>query len=316
MQNKSSSSQNNSYVKQNIDSDNLNLGFSASRLLTCKYCKLEFNLSNRIPLNLYCGHTFCDSCISKSADTICFICKEPYIRKPAKNHDLIQMLEELDKMNKKQAIAEESSDRLQSGIYSKELFSGENSDFVKKENVSSYYKGEYKDNKKHGYGKYFWASGAYYEGEFKDNYLHGYGKHVWADGNIYEGMFKEDKPNGFGRLIISSGGVYEGEWKDEQKNGTGKYIFTGGSVFLGEWRDDKKNGIGKYVWADGDVFEGEYKDNNKNGVGRQVWTDGNVYEGEYIDDKKHGIGKLVNEDGDTYEGEYIDDKRTGIGKYV
>lgn len=32
-----------------------------------------------------------------------------------------------------------------------------------------YYKGEYKNDLKHGYGEYKWASGNIYKGEYKDD---------------------------------------------------------------------------------------------------------------------------------------------------
>ena len=51
------------------------------------------------------------------------------------------------------------------------------------------YDGEWKQNKKHGMGKYKFAKGDYYEGTFEDGLKHGEGTYRYPNGDIYEGTF-------------------------------------------------------------------------------------------------------------------------------
>ena len=50
--------------------------------------------------------------------------------------------------------------------------------------------GEYKNNKKDGYGTFTFLSGEQFEGEFKDGKKHGNGKTTFPKGSKYEGEYK------------------------------------------------------------------------------------------------------------------------------
>ena len=108
------------------------------------------------------------------------------------------------------------------------------------------YDGEWKDNKKHGYGIYdinrsFKKNVNHrYEGNFIDDTLP-YGKHTDNLGNVYEGNFDKDyKYHGVGKIVYkTSGKTYEGEWKDGKKHGNGKLTDTIGNHTEGIWHDDK-----------------------------------------------------------------------------
>jgi hypothetical protein len=152
------------------------------------------------------------------------------------------------------------------------------------------YAGNFKDDKRHGQGKYTDASGDVYEGKWKDDKKHGQGKYTWADGGVYEGEYKDNKRHGQGKRTFADGGVYEGEWKDGMRHGQGKGTNADGGVYEGEYKDDKAHGQGKRTWPNGDVYEGEYKDGMRHGQGKCTWANGDVYEGEWKDDKKHGQG--------------------------
>ena len=54
------------------------------------------------------------------------------------------------------------------------------------------YSGHFKNDKKHGYGIYTWASGDKYDGEWVSNKKHGHGIQTWADGTKYEGEWVSD----------------------------------------------------------------------------------------------------------------------------
>jgi hypothetical protein len=167
------------------------------------------------------------------------------------------------------------------------------------------YEGNYnKDGKRHGKGKYTYASGNVYEGEWKDGKKHGNGKCKYASGNVFEGEWKEDKKHGKGKLTYASGNMYEGEWKDDVKHGKGKLTFTDGEVYYGDWKDDKKHGKGKYAFASGHTYEGEWSDDKEHGKGKYTYDNGEVYEGEWKDGSKHGNGKLTSPKGLVYQGEW------------
>lgn len=51
------------------------------------------------------------------------------------------------------------------------------------------YEGNYKDDKKDGYGVFRWPSGSWFEGHFKNDYRHGFGIMHWIDGTSYEGQW-------------------------------------------------------------------------------------------------------------------------------
>ena len=45
----------------------------------------------------------------------------------------------------------------------------------------------YNSGKREGFGVFSYASGARYEGEWKDNAKHGYGKFFFKDGTVFAG---------------------------------------------------------------------------------------------------------------------------------
>lgn len=80
------------------------------------------------------------------------------------------------------------------------------------------YKGEYKDNKRHGYGTYIWkdekSKGQKYEGYFVKNLMHGKGTMTFSNGDKYVGEFKNDKYHGEGTYYFSNGTVLEGMFEN------------------------------------------------------------------------------------------------------
>ncbi len=87
--------------------------------------------------------------------------------------------------------------------------------------------------------------GSTYEGDFKDNKRHGYGLWIRPDGTKYAGMWENNKPHGEGTLILADGMVYSGMWKMGKRHGHGTLTYPDGH---------KKSG----VWVEGS-FTGEEK---------------------------------------------------------
>lgn len=56
-----------------------------------------------------------------------------------------------------------------------------------------HFKGEYKNDKKEGYGEYTWPDGRKYNGPWKNNKMHGIGHFIGADGKIRKGEWCDNK---------------------------------------------------------------------------------------------------------------------------
>ena len=76
------------------------------------------------------------------------------------------------------------------------------------------YEGNYKDDKKDGYGVFRWPSGSWFEGHFKNDYRHGFGIMHWIDGTSYEGQWVNGVQNGKGRLAMTDGTLKIGMFRD------------------------------------------------------------------------------------------------------
>ena len=107
----------------------------------------------------------------------------------------------------------------------------------------SIYKGNFINTKINGIG--IWRKGMaetanIYEGEFKDEKKHGKGKFTWgATGNVYDGDFYEDKRQGFGIYTWLDGTKYVGEWMNDKQHGKGKMVYPEGDRQIGEYVDGK-----------------------------------------------------------------------------
>ncbi len=55
--------------------------------------------------------------------------------------------------------------------------------------------------------------GDYYKGEYKNNKKHGFGIYRWKNGTIYEGEFENDEKVGEGMLILENDAVYNAQTK-------------------------------------------------------------------------------------------------------
>jgi hypothetical protein len=112
--------------------------------------------------------------------------------------------------------------------------------FLNTEGVLITYYGEIADGKASGIGIGIVEKKGIYEGEWKDNLRHGKGKYTWANGDVYEGDFLEGKRSGYGRYLFVSGEKYEGEWKNDLREGKGVIYSKDGKVLLdGIWVNDK-----------------------------------------------------------------------------
>ena len=116
-----------------------------------------------------------------------------------------------------------------------------------------------KDGNRQGEFIFKWTSGNVYEGNYKNNKKHGYGKNTWANGDVYEGNFENGNQHGYGKVTWSSGTVYEGNWEKGTRHGYGKYTWANGDVYEGNFENGTQHGYGKMTWADGQTYQGEFR---------------------------------------------------------
>ncbi|XP_054289764.1 MORN repeat-containing protein 3-like [Macrosteles quadrilineatus] len=134
------------------------------------------------------------------------------------------------------------------------------------------YKGEWKNNLKHGKGSQLWKNKHMYEGDWLNGQRHGYGvlSKILDDGVtqilLYDGDWQYGKPEGFGRKH-SGDEYYEGEFKSGKRHGQGRMWFADGSFYDGTWVDNMKNGLGLFVYPNGNRYEGDWRANQKHGYG-------------------------------------------------
>ncbi|MAQ98254.1 MAG: hypothetical protein CMD50_03060 [Gammaproteobacteria bacterium] len=111
------------------------------------------------------------------------------------------------------------------------------------------------------FGTYYYTGeylGDKYIGEWKNDKKHGYGTYTYKNGNKYEGEFFDDIVSGQGTAFFSDGGKYVGGFKDNLFHGNGTETFPNGDKFEGNYKDGKEHGLGVYTWADGESETGYY----------------------------------------------------------
>lgn len=54
------------------------------------------------------------------------------------------------------------------------------------------YKGNYKEDLRHGYGEMHWTDGSIYKGEWLKGIQHGYGEMIFPDGKRKSGIFENN----------------------------------------------------------------------------------------------------------------------------
>ncbi len=201
------------------------------------------------------------------------------------------------------------------------------------------YSGEFKGNRRNGYGNFVEKNvGRYtgnfvndvksgrgteeyvnrnkYTGEWQNDEMQGQGTFTWADGRKYTGSFTHNESNGFGTFYDAAGKeLLKGTWlNDKYLTDLPEHIFNSGVKKYGDLKDDKLWGKGVYVTADGNIYSGFFENDVMNGPGKFTGTDGRTFEGNYVNDKPEGFGTFHNGTS-TYSGYYKNGARTGQGTF-
>lgn len=153
------------------------------------------------------------------------------------------------------------------------------------------YRGEWKDNKKHGFGIKLWANGNKYEGDWQRGLRHGHGTY-WVKENgkseprkIYTGNFIKGLKSGTGVYYYADGSRYEGNWKNDMRQEQGTLFFANGNTYVGNWHEDKQCGFGTLNFASEDVYEGQWLNGKREGPGIMYFkSKQKIYDGEWQQD--------------------------------
>ena len=160
-----------------------------------------------------------------------------------------------------------------------------------------------------------YSDGAKYVGEIIDDKRNGYGIYYWTNDQFYEGEWKDGLEHGEGTYTFPNGEKYVGQWKDGLYHGQGTYTFPGGQKYVGEYENGLEHGEGTLTLSNGEKYVGEYENGLKHGQGTYTFPGGQKYVGEWKDGLEHGEGTLTLSDGTKYIGEWKNGEENGYGIY-
>lgn len=114
-------------------------------------------------------------------------------------------------------------------------------EFVSSKGRTVFYYGQSINDYANGKGVgLFWESGSLYKGDWKDNMRHGRGIFQWKDGERYEGEYRNDRREGYGVYHWKNGERYEGQWLNDMRHGNGTLYDKNNKVKIsGLWDKDK-----------------------------------------------------------------------------
>ena len=81
--------------------------------------------------------------------------------------------------------------------------------------------------------EYVYPNGSVFRGQMREEDRHGFGIQIWPDGAKYVGYWSQNQAQGKGTFWHAEGDVYEGEFKDDKANGYGVYTHVNGSRYEG-----------------------------------------------------------------------------------
>ncbi|KAG5187628.1 hypothetical protein JKP88DRAFT_267838 [Tribonema minus] len=155
-----------------------------------------------------------------------------------------------------------------------------------------------------------YRSGDTYSGDWRDDRKDGYGVRTWVSGNKYEGDWKGGMRHGKGTLWAAEGGklrkMYSGDWAFDKRHGTGVNFYKNGERYEGEWAGHQRSGHGKMDYMNGDSYEGQWQQDERCGMGILRLANGDFYDGHWLNDMKEGPGRyMYRSTGKVYEGEWV-----------
>jgi len=118
------------------------------------------------------------------------------------------------------------------------------------------YEGEWKNDKKHGFGAMKWITlNQMYTGGWENDVECGRGEYIWGD---IAGIKATMTPNGPRTTHLQVCNRYIGSFKNGVRHGPGTFFFSNGAVYSGMYDGNRKQGKGMYVYENGAVYEGDF----------------------------------------------------------
>ena len=182
------------------------------------------------------------------------------------------------------------------------------------------YIGEFRENKREGYGKFIRNNKSYYIGQWLNDYEHGKGA-IYSEINsnndyiIYEGDFANGKLNGRGKCVYENGNYYIGQFSDGLRHGKGIIYYKNNTIkYDGDFVRDVAEGKGKYIWEDGEYYIGQFSKNLRHGKGIEYYKNNHIkYDGDFVNNKYEGNGEYIWENGNHYIGQWLKGLKNGKG---
>lgn len=163
--------------------------------------------------------------------------------------------------------------------------------------TSTVYRGQWYLGKRQGQGVMYYnrASTSWYKGDWVNNCREGWGKRCYPSGNVYEGQWRNNVRHGEGTMRwVQLDQQYSGQWVDGIQDGKGTHTWFCKRVpcsqyprmneYTGEFVQGLRHGQGQFSYASGAEYNGEWKQDKKHGQGRYTFENGRIYEGEFNKD--------------------------------
>ena len=147
---------------------------------------------------------------------------------------------------------------------------------VEEDKLFSIYEGQHKNKMRNGYGE-LKTEDYFYKGNWLNNKKIGYGILTKSNGYKFKGYFLEDKKEGNGSEICPNipdedgniSGSFEGFFRDDMRY-YGTLTLSNGKKYTGYFKDNMQNGKGLLTYPNGDTYEGEFKKGIPYGEGTET----------------------------------------------
>lgn len=108
--------------------------------------------------------------------------------------------------------------------------------------------GEYKNNKRNGFGIEENPNVGKYEGTWLDDSLTGTRILTFKDGRIYIGQMERANFSGFGKLIWPNGDYYIGNFKEGKRVNGKVFYFNEQGIFDATWEENEGKAVAKGIF--------------------------------------------------------------------
>lgn len=155
------------------------------------------------------------------------------------------------------------------------------------------YEGTWKEGKKNGLFKYFFADGDRFEGNVVNDLIYGLGTYESSDFRQKGELLQVILPGNNYSIVLNGKGeflnkkdnsIQKGYFINDKLNGEGERIL-GRQIERGTYKDGEIEGKGYLKYEDGDIFEGIFSGGLKNGKGKVTYSTGATLIGNWVNDE-------------------------------